>query len=237
MATDTSESNQLPINTIQVFKPDMSKLLDLTNFMINKGEIKTDIEFAKKFMFSFDSPEKFPINLELLLEMKVYELKHKAKEALIKTFTEQVDFKIEKATHPNGLVGKKKGGSGSLKENIFLTTECFKNTCMLVKNEMGRKTQQYYLDLEKVFKTYVIFEFQQSQLQLQEATKTIKHIESSRQQLLLRQRRTVYEIGNAIYVISNKAFSVYYKDDYFKFGKVTQKVRGVPLTNPISTST
>jgi hypothetical protein len=102
MATDPVQSNQLPINTIQVFKPDMSKLLDLTTSMINRGDIKTDIEFAKKFMFSFDSEEKFPINLELLLEIKVYELKHKAKEALIKTFTEQVDFKIEKQLTQTG---------------------------------------------------------------------------------------------------------------------------------------
>lgn len=71
MKTATFQSIQPSNNTIQIFKPEIYKLLDLTTSMINRGEIKTDIEFAKKFMFSFDSEEKYPIKLELLGEMKV----------------------------------------------------------------------------------------------------------------------------------------------------------------------
>jgi phage anti-repressor protein len=231
MKTDTSQSNQPSNTTLQVFKPEMSKLLDLTSSMIKSGEIKTDIEFAKKFMFSFDSEDKYPINLELLVDMNVYELKHKAKEALLKTFTEQVDFKIEKATHPNGLVVKKKGGSGLLKENIFLTTECFKTMCMLVRNEMGRQTQKYYIDLEKVFKTYVMQEFQDKQIELDKKTKENTRLLKLHNQMT--QKHQYYKFktkGPVFYIIIS---GLEYKDNIIRVkigiaGCQSTKVKNCP---------
>jgi hypothetical protein len=50
---------------------------------------------------------------------------------------------------------------GELKENIMSTTDCFKSLCMLALSESGKKFQRYYLDLEKIFKRYIILEFQQ----------------------------------------------------------------------------
>jgi hypothetical protein len=122
---------------------------------------------------------------------------------------------------------------------------------MIVRNETGRKIQQYYLDLEKVFKTYVILEFQQSQIQIQESQKIvelkdkeIKKITQNHEQYLKRKRRNPYEVGNVVYVVSNKAFTCYFKADYYKIGEASQKseeddsaVRGLPLTNPILIAT
>ena len=158
MKTTTEQSKQPSNNTIQIFKPEMSKLLSLTTDMIKRGEIKTDIEFAKKFMFSFDSEEKFPINLELLVEMKVYDKKGNVKTKLIKHFSEHVDYKIEKSASESSEADFSKGGYGQNKEQIFLTTDCFKTLCMLSNNEIGKLVKIYYLDLEKVFKVYIFLE-------------------------------------------------------------------------------
>ena len=38
--------------------------------------------------------------------------------------------------------------------------------CMLSNSEIGKQVKNYYLDLEKIFKQYIILEFQEKQLQL-----------------------------------------------------------------------
>lgn len=86
MTTATVQGTQLSNNILQVFKPDNSKLIQLASEMISQGQIKTSLKFAEKFMFTFDSEEQFPINLEILVEMKVYNKKGKAKEALTRIF-------------------------------------------------------------------------------------------------------------------------------------------------------
>jgi hypothetical protein len=58
--------------------------------------------------------------------------------------------------------------AGKNKENIMLTTDCFKSMCMLSSNEIGKLSQRYYLDLEKIFKKYIILEFQQKEEEIQQ---------------------------------------------------------------------
>jgi hypothetical protein len=67
MTEPTVQSEILSNNRLDVFKLNNSKLLKLTEEMINNGEVKTSIEFALKFMFSLDSNDPFPINIELLI--------------------------------------------------------------------------------------------------------------------------------------------------------------------------
>ena len=68
-----------------------------------------------------------------------------------------------------------KRGGGKNKENIMLTVDCFKSMCMLSNSEIGKQVKNYYLDLEKIFKQYIILEFQEKQLQLtQEKLKYLK---------------------------------------------------------------
>jgi hypothetical protein len=59
--------------------------------------------------------------------------------------------------------------------------------------------------------------------ELQNKDEEIKSITHSRELLLKKQKRTVYEVGNVVYIISNKAFTKYYNSNYFKIGKATQK--------------
>ena len=96
----------------------------------------------------------------MLIDMKVYDRKNNGKSKLTKNFILDTEFKVQKATL------NKKGGSGLLKENIMLTIDCFKSMCMLSNSEIGKQVKNYYLDLEKIFKQYIILEFQEKQLQL-----------------------------------------------------------------------
>lgn len=79
MTTTISQNNPLSNNNLQVFKPDNLKLIALASEMLFQGQVKTSLEFTEKFMFTFDSEEKFPINIMMLVEMKVYTRKDKVK--------------------------------------------------------------------------------------------------------------------------------------------------------------
>ena len=119
----------------EIFKLDDSKLLKLTGEMIQTGQVKTTLDFARNFMFTFDSKELFPININMLIDMKVYDRKDNCKSKLIKNFILDTEFKVQKATPESSGVAfdiqkvtlNKKGGSGLLKENIMLTIDCFKS--------------------------------------------------------------------------------------------------------------
>jgi hypothetical protein len=75
--------------------------------------------------------EKFPININLLIEMKVYNRKDNAKSKLIKHFILDIDYIIKKST-PDKLQVKnpKAMQAGKNKENIMLTVDCFKSLCL-----------------------------------------------------------------------------------------------------------
>jgi prophage antirepressor-like protein len=208
MATDTLQSNQLPNNTIQPFKSHLlSKLFTFDNKpIIILGTIDNPLFVGKQIcdILGYVNPTRtMNLHIENKWRTKYKNLTDKHPEFSNSTNLLQFNFRSD-----TDLITE--AGLYSLIFNSKLEkAKIFRDTVFEQVLPSIRKTGQ--------------FKIEQLELQLQEASKTIKHIESSRQQLLLRQRRTVYEIGNAIYVISNKAFSVFYKDDYFKFGKVTQK--------------
>jgi len=157
MIKTTYQSQPLSNNTMQVFKPDNSKLITLASEMISQGLIKTSLEFAQKFMFTFDSKEQFPINIMTLVEMGVFISKDYAKGLLKRTFEKEVDYTLKISAQRILVAGKSRhGGAGQNKEIIMLTVDCFKTMCMMSRNKIGKKIQRYYLDLEKVFKQYII---------------------------------------------------------------------------------
>ena len=60
-------------------------------------------------MFTFDSKELFPININMLIDMKIYDRKDHCKTKLTKNFILDTEFKVQKAAD--------KGGAGKNKEN------------------------------------------------------------------------------------------------------------------------
>ena len=239
MTTADLKNDQLPNNrlevfksntNLQVFKPTNSKLILVASEMISKGLVKTSLDFAEKFMFTFDSKETFPINIEVLMDMKVYDRKDNCKTKLNKNFILDTDFKVQKAT-PELSGVTKKGGSGLLKENIMLTVDCFKSMCMLANSETGKQVKNYYLDLEKIFKEYILRDIklltQEKEQAIQEKetiNRRLSSVTQNHNKMLKRRRRGVYEIGNVVYILSHVAFTSYYQDDYYKIGISTQSM-------------
>ena len=173
MTTAVLKNNQLPNNrpevfksntNLQVFKPENSKLILVASEMISKGLVKTSLDFAEKFMFTFDSKEPFPINIEVLIEMKVYDRKDNCKTKLNKNFILDTDFKVQNlAPESSGARNSNAIQAGKNKENIMLTVDCFKSMCMLANSEIGKQVKNYYLDLEKIFKEYILRDIQSLQ--------------------------------------------------------------------------
>ena len=88
---NNTDKSQLSNIGHQIFKSDDSKLLQLTENMIKNNIVKTTLDFAKKFMFTFESKDQFPINIDTLIEMKVYDNKGNCKSKLIKNFILDTD--------------------------------------------------------------------------------------------------------------------------------------------------
>ena len=78
-------------------------------------------------MFTFDSKESFPINIEVLMEMKVYDRKDNCKTKLNKNFILDTDFKVQNlAPESSGARNSNAIQAGKNKENIMMTVDCFK---------------------------------------------------------------------------------------------------------------
>ena len=106
--------------------------------MIKNNIVKTTLDFDKKFMFTFDSKDQFPINIDTLIEMKIYDNKGHTKTKLIKNFILDTDYQftiIASELSEAKIVNCKRGGQN--KENIILTVDCFKSMCMLANSEIG----------------------------------------------------------------------------------------------------
>lgn len=144
---------------------DQSRFLELATRMKNEDKIKTDPEFAKKFMFAFDHhAEKFCVNLELLIEHEVYDRKDHAKRALTKHFTDGADYRVQlDCSSREGSENSKALRGGNNKEIIMLTPDCFKSMCLIAGSDAGKIVRQYYLDLEQVSKVYIFNELQESE--------------------------------------------------------------------------
>jgi len=58
--------------------------------------------------------------------------------------------------------------------------------------------------------------------QLENTKNELKVLSKTHNSMLKRQKRTPYEIGNVVYIVSHEAFTGFYKTDYFKVGEATQ---------------
>ena len=161
-------------------------------------------------MFTFDSKEPFPINIEVLIDMKVYDLVGNIKKKLIKNFILDTEYKVKNLTCEFSQVKKTHGGVRH-KENIMLAVDCFKSMCMLANSETGKQVKIYYLDLEKIVKRYIMIEFQEKQLELkQEQTEKIKYQTLYNKNTKKHRFHQFKKIGPCFYVIVQ---GLEYKDE------------------------
>lgn len=104
----------------------------------------------------------YPIDLENVLKMLGFAHKGNAKRTLEKNFIQGEDYKVIK------LPRDKKQNAGRCEEQIMLNIDTFKNLCMLMKTEQGKKVRKYYLKLENIYNEIVKNELIENQKQLQE---------------------------------------------------------------------
>ena len=129
------------------------------------------------------------------------------------------------------------GGAGKNKERILLSVNTFKKICMKANTKKSDEVHEYYIKLEELLHDTVDEQTDELRLQLchkDELIKTIKTehntlvsdhkmLQMNHNNILKRRSRQNFERGNVIYIISHEAFTSFYKCDYFKIGKSTQK--------------
>ncbi len=94
-----------------------------------------------------------------------------------KSYRKNVDYKIEKV--------KRTSGSGQAYEVITVTPEAAKKLCLSTKSVMGKKVQQYFIELELVlykYKNYIIKGME----------KKIKQLENNQKPKINPKKKIVY---------------------------------------------
>lgn len=84
------------------------------------------------------------------------------------------------------------------------------------KVELGKEKSNE--ELENVYKE----KLSEMGNQLENAKNEFKVLSKTHNSMLRRQKRTPYEIGSVVYLISHEAFTGFYNTDYFKVGEATQ---------------
>ena len=83
------------------------------------------------------------VDIELLVDIGVYSRKSTAVDALKRNFVEGVEFCSS---------NRKTSQGGRPSVSYFLTSDCFKQMCMMAETEFGRAVRKYYLEVERRWK-------------------------------------------------------------------------------------
>jgi len=90
----------------------------------------------------------FYINLDIVARW-VNQKKSNIKRTLVKNFSKNVDYSIEKIEI----------GRGKPKENILLKSSTFKKLCMMLNNKKAKEVREYFIKVEETldkYKNYII---------------------------------------------------------------------------------
>jgi anti-repressor protein len=109
--------------------------------------MKFNLEIALQI---YNSDDEFPIDFEDAWIWLGYSNKGNAKRAFEKSgFIAEIDFH-------SFIISEKREIGATQKEIIHLSIDCFKNWAMLSKTEKGKEVRLYFLECEKLAKTYQI---------------------------------------------------------------------------------
>lgn len=93
------------------------------------------------------SADQFPFDFDDVWPWVKYSSKQKAKQMLTKHFVSGRDFLLNLEVKQTT-----QGSGGHNREEICLTTECFKSFAMMAGTEKGREVREYYLECERKLK-------------------------------------------------------------------------------------
>jgi hypothetical protein len=160
---------------------------------------------------NYDSKKDFVIDLDFLWKLLDFSKKQRAKELLLKHFTEGIDYTISALpendknndfAYSREQVKITHGGLRH-KQKIMMNIRTFKSMCLKANTKKSEDIQNYFIDLEEA-----IFEITSKQSILaSELQEKLTHAESRVQQ---RHKKT-YASGKAIYVLRVKSNETHFK--------------------------
>ena len=111
----------------------------------------------------------------------------------------------------------------SNKKYYIVSGECFKNLLMQTRCEAGKETRKYYLKVEQLSRTMYKYITELNKKQHEDAENKYNLLFKNHQSYLKRKKRTPFEKGDCVYVLSNP-----YRQGKleYKVGKVDQKDKG-----------
>ncbi len=109
------------------------------------SELSFDLVFSM-----LNSDEEFPINLEDGWQWLGYSRKDTAKNTLVSTFEQGVDYIIQLPSETGAVSAS--GFPAFNRQDVYLTVECFKAFVMLAGTAKGKEVRKYFFRCEKQLK-------------------------------------------------------------------------------------
>jgi len=139
---------------------------------------------------------------------------------LIKNCSLNLTSKNETCIQANN---EKKKRVASNKKYYVVSGECFKNLLMQSRCEAGKETRKYYLKVEKLSRLMYSYISELKDKKIENEENRYNLLFKNHQSFLKRKKRTAYEKGDCVYILSNP-----YRQGIleYKIGKVDQKDKG-----------
>lgn len=169
----------------------------------NKEEYKFEGKLIDEFKSLIGDDDQFPIPVELLSDLNVYNGVKDVKRIIEKAgFMEGREFCIDLQKH--GATG------GRPRKDLSISGEGFKSLCMLAQNEQGRQAREYFLTIEKLWnnrpmvETNVNEKIQKLEAELREEKKARRKAEQKYKRVYGRDHPHRFNTkGPAFYIISS----------------------------------
>lgn len=158
---------------------------------------------------NYSSQDEYPVDLSDVYIMIGFANKQNARRSIVNNFEAEHDYKV--------IVSNDRHGRGRKEEHIMMNVDTFKNLCMLIKTEQGKKIRRYYIKLENVLNKVIKQDMQQKELELEEQKKQLtsvtKQLEEKKQIL-----EDIKSPINTIYIGVHEGI-----DNCYKIG-ITEKI-------------
>ena len=118
---------------------------------------------------------------------------------------------------------EKKKRVASNKKYYIVSGECFKNLLIQSRCKAGKETRKYYLKVEKLSRLMYSYISELKDKKIENEENRYNLLFQNHQSFLKRKKRTVFEKGDCVYILSNP-----YRQGIleYKIGKVDQKDKG-----------
>ena len=240
------DATQPPNNISSVFKPELiiSQAINLSEDFIPIDEIKLaeiakftpkEISMLKLFWNPCFNSTWIYLSDEIILNFLTNEtgknsINHFITRVLIPNYENELDYlqtdsnhEVVKSHSPKLVNGKSHSPilvNGNRKKYYIVSGECFKNLLMQSRCEAGKETRKYYLKVEQLSRLMYSYISELKDKKIENEEKKYNLLFKNHQSFLKRKKRTAYEKGDCVYILSNP----YRQDELeFKIGKVDQK--------------